>query len=248
MTALTSGGLGPDVVAEVDTTAQADAILGLGEQLRDALDRVDSAQLRPMSAPGGVVVAGMGGSAAGGRLALAALGERQRRPLVVADGYDLPPWVDEDVLVLCSSYSGGTEETLSCYGQARRRGSALVAATTGGPLEERARRDGVPVIPLPTGFQPRAAVGYSVTCALEVAALAGAAPSLRGELEAATESLAALAEQWGPCGPGAGAAKALARRLHRTLPVVTGTAITAPIAYRWKCQLNENAKIPAFAS
>ncbi len=135
MTALTGALLGPDVIAEVDSSAQADAILGLGEQLRDALDRVDSARLRPVSAPGGVVVAGMGGSAAGGRLAIATLGARQRRPLVVADGYDLPPWVDEHVLVLCASYSGGTEETLSCYEQARRRGSALVTATTGGPLE-----------------------------------------------------------------------------------------------------------------
>jgi glucose/mannose-6-phosphate isomerase len=168
--------------------------------------------------------------------------------VVGSDGYDLPPWVDEGVVVLCSSYSGGTAETLSCYEQARRRGAAVIAATTGGCLEELARRDGVPVIPLPTGFQPRAAVGYSLVCALEVVALAGAAPSLRAELEAAAEPLEALAAEWGPAGPENGRAKALAHRLHRTVPVVTGSGPTAPVAYRWKCQLNENAKIPAFAS
>jgi glucose/mannose-6-phosphate isomerase len=247
VTALRSAGLDGDAVAAVDSTAQAAAILGLGGHLRDALDRVESARLRPVPAPGGVVVAGMGGSAVGGRLAVGALGDRLRRPLVAADGYDLPPWVGEGVLVLCSSYSGGTEETLSCYEQAQRRGAAIVAATTGGLLEERARRDGVPVIPLPTGFQPRAAVGYSLVCALEVAALGGAAPSVRAELEAAAEPLEALAAEWGPGGGESGRAKALARRLHRTLPVITGTGPTAPVAYRWKCQMNENAKIPAFA-
>ena len=247
MTALSPAGLGGDAVAAVDSTAQAAAILDLGAHLRDALDRVGSARLRPVPAPGGVVVAGMGGSAVGGRLAVGALGDRLRRPLVGADGYDLPSWVGPGVLVLCSSYSGATEETLSCYEQAQRRGAAVMAATTGGSLEERARRDGVPVIPLPTGFQPRAAVGYSLVCALEVAALGGAAPSLRAELEAATEPLEVLAAQWGPRGGESGRAKALAQRLHRTLPVITGTGPTAPVAYRWKCQMNENAKIPAFA-
>jgi glucose/mannose-6-phosphate isomerase len=247
VTALGLAGLDGAAVAAVDSRAQAAAILGLGAHLRDALDRVKSAGLRPVPAHGGVVVAGMGGSAVGGRLAIGALGRRLRRPLVGADGYDLPPWVGEGVLVLCSSYSGGTEETLSCYEQARHRGAAVVAATTGGPLAERAHRDGVPVIPLPSGFQPRAAVGYSLVCALEVAALGGAAPSLRAELEAAAEPLEALAAEWGPGGDESGRAKALARRLHRTLPVITGTGPTAPVAYRWKCQMNENAKIPAFA-
>ena len=149
--------------------------------------------------------------------------------------------------MLCSSYSGGTEETLSCYEQARRSDAAVIAATTGGPLEEQALRDGVPVIPLPTGLQPRAAVGYSLVCALEVAALAGVSPSLRLELQAAAEPLEDLAAQWGPDGEEGSPAKALARRLHRTLPVITGTTATAGVAYRWKCQLNENAKIPAFA-
>jgi len=247
VTALTDAVLSGDAVAAIDSTAQTEAILGLGTHVRDALDRVDSARLRPLHAPGGVVVAGMGGSAVGGRLAIGALGDRLRRPLVGADGYDLPSWVGEDVLVLCSSYSGGTEETLSCYEQARLRGAAMVAATTGGPLEERARRDGVPVIPLPPGFQPRAAVGYSLVCALEVAALAGASPSLRTELQAVAEPLEALAAQWGPDGEEDSPAKDLARRLHGSMPVITGTTATAPVAYRWKCQLNENAKIPSFA-
>jgi glucose/mannose-6-phosphate isomerase len=235
-------------VAGVDSTAQAAAMLGLGTHLRDALARVDAAGLRPVDAPGGVVVAGMGGSAVGGRLALGALGSRARLPVVVVDGYELPSWVGESTLVLCSSYSGATEEALACYAAARARGAAVVAATTGGALAGHARRDGVPVIPLPAGFQPRAAVGYALVSTLEVAALAGAAAPVRDELRAAARLVDALAVEWGPDGPENGEAKRLARRLDGTVPVITGAGLTGAVAYRWKCQCNENAKVPAFWS
>jgi glucose/mannose-6-phosphate isomerase len=235
-------------VAAVDATGQVADILGLPEHLTDALWRVDSAGLAPRDALGGLVVAGMGGSAIGGRLAAEALGPRLRRPFVLADGYALPPWIGAEHLVLCSSYSGDTEETLACYDEATRRGAARLALTTGGALAERARRDGVPVIPVPGGFQPRAAVGYSLVAALEAAALAGAAPPVRDEVEAAAALAAELVERWGPDAPEASEAKALARALDGTVPVVVGAELTAPVAYRWKCQLNESAGVMAFSS
>jgi glucose/mannose-6-phosphate isomerase len=235
-------------VAAIDTTGQAAEICDLANHLRDAMWRVDSAAIAPVDAPGGVVVAGMGGSAVGGRLALAALGPRASRPFAIADGYTLPPWVGPDHLVLCSSYSGATEETLACYDAAAELGAPRIVATTGGPLAERARRDRVPVVPLPGGFQPRAAVGYGLVAALEAAALAGAAPSLRGEIEGAAALAGQQAAALGPDGPEDGAAKELARALHGTVPVVAGAELTAAVAYRWKCQINENAGLPAFAS
>src|SRR5690349_5877150 len=98
--------LDSDAIAAVDSTGQLDEVLGLSEHLEDALWRVESAQARPVDAVGGVIVAGMGGSASGGRLAAAALGGRLRRPLVVADGYALPGWAGPSTLVFASSYSG----------------------------------------------------------------------------------------------------------------------------------------------
>jgi len=240
--------LDPEAVAAVDSTGQAAEMLDLPTHLRDALWRVDSAGIAPVDAPGGVIVAGMGGSAVGGRLALAALAGRLTRPFAVADGYALPSWAGPEHLVLCSSYSGGTEETLAAYDDALERGAPRLAATTGGPLAERARRDRVPVIPLPGGFQPRAAVGYGLVSALEAAALAGAAPFVRDEVEAAAALAEALAAEWGPSGDEEGEAKRLARALHGTVPVIAGAELTAPVAYRWKCQVNENAGLPAFAS
>ena len=150
--------------------------------------------------------------------------------------------------MLASSYSGNTEETLSGYDDALERGAPRIVATTGGALAERARRDGAPVIPLPGGFQPRAAVGYGLVSALEAAALAGAAPSIRDEIEAAAALAETLAAEWGPDAPDDSVAKTLAGRLHGTVPVIAGAELTAPVAYRWKCQVNENAGLPAFAS
>ena len=166
--------------------------------------------------------------------------------MVVADGYALPGWAGPETLVLCSSYSGATEETLSAYDEAVERGAPRLVVSTGGPLVERARRDGVPVIPIPGGFQPRAAIGYSLVSALEAAALAGAAPSVRDEIEAAADLAEALAAEWGPDGDGE--AKDIARALHGTVPVIAGAELAAAAAYRWKCQFNENAELPAFCS
>lgn len=240
--------LDPAAVAAVDSTGQFAEVLDLHVHLSDALWRVESARLSPVKADGGLVIAGMGGSGIGGLLARDGLGNRLRRPLVVAQGYALPSWIGADALVLVSSYSGGTEESLSCYAQATERGCERIVATTGGELAERARADGVPVIPLPGGFQPRAAVGYATTVAAEVAALCGAAPSVRGEIESAAALARSLADQWGPAAPEDSLAKNLARRLAHTVPVVVGAELTAAVAYRWKCQFNENAKQPAFHS
>ena len=88
-------------VAAVDSTGQVADILDLGDHLQDALWRVESAAIEPVHAPGGMIVAGMGGSAVGGRLALGAIGPRRRRPLAFADGYGLPGWAGPDTRVLC---------------------------------------------------------------------------------------------------------------------------------------------------
>jgi glucose/mannose-6-phosphate isomerase len=242
------GRLDREAVAAVDSTGQAAEILDLSVHLNDALWRVDSAGIARTDAAGGLIVAGMGGSAVGGRLARGALGARLRRPLAVADGYGLPGWTGPETLVLCSSYSGKTEETLAAYDNAVERGAPRLVATTGGPLGERARRDGVPVIPIPGGFQPRAAVGYSLVAALEAAALCGAAVSVRDEIEGAAALAAELAREWGPDSDDGSEAKALARRLHGTVPVIAGIELGAAAAYRWKCQINENSGVLAFAS
>ena len=234
-------------IAAVDEQGQLDDILGLPDQLRDAMWRVESSRLAPHDAPGGLVVAGMGGSAIGGALARAALGDRASRPIMLARGYALPAWTTTDTTVLCASYSGDTEETLGIYEAAGALGARRIVATTGGKLAAAARQDGVPVIPLPGGFQPRAAVAYTFVIAVEVAWLCGAGERLHAEIDVAAASAERLVAEWSPDGPEDCLAKGLARGLHGTIPQIAGAGLTAPIAYRWKTQINENAKTPCFA-
>jgi glucose/mannose-6-phosphate isomerase len=185
-------------IAELDPSGQLDDILNLPEQLRDALWRVESAGLEPHDSPGGLIVAGMGGSAIGGALARGVLGDRASRPIVVMRGYELPAWATPDTTVLCASYSGETEETLAVYEAAGALGARRIVASTGGKLASAATADGVPVVPIPGGFQPRAAVGYSLVIALEVAALSGCGERLHAEIDVAAAHAEGLVERWGP--------------------------------------------------
>jgi glucose/mannose-6-phosphate isomerase len=237
-----------EAIAAVDPEHMLEDVLAQVLQVGDALWRVQSASLPKRDLTGGLAVCGMGGSAIGGDLALAVLGDRATRPLRIVRDYAIPPWAGPDTMVLCSSYSGDTEETLACFEAAGIVGSPRVVVTTGGQLAEQARAEDVPVIGVPGGMKPRAAVLYPTVAALECAALCGAGPQLHTELDAATKLLEELTERWGPDSPEDSKAKQLARDLQGALPVITGAGLTAPLARRWKSQLNENPELPAFWS
>ncbi|HET8565130.1 MAG TPA: bifunctional phosphoglucose/phosphomannose isomerase [Solirubrobacterales bacterium] len=217
-----------------------DDVLGLPDQLRDALWRIETARLEPAESAG-LMVCGMGGSAIGGDLAAAALGDRLTRPLVSVRGYELPSWATPEWTVLCSSYSGRTEETLACFEAAEVLGARRLVLSTGGPLVERAREAGVPVIAPPGIYQPRVAVAYMFVAAAEAAALAGIAPRIHTEIDCAAAFLERERDGL------QARAKEIAAELDGAAPaVVYGADLTAPVAHRWKTQLNENAKLPAF--
>ena len=218
-----------------------DAVRAMPDHLRDALWRIETARAGAMEAPA-AFVCGVGGSAVGGDLAIAALSDRLTKPMLVPRGYELPSWAPAGSAVLCSSYSGNTEETLACYAAAEALGAQRLVATTGGELADVARADGVPVIGLPAGLQPRAAVGYMFCIAAELAALSVAGPRINTEIDAAAshlgEALAAAESR----------ARELAAEIGAATVLVYGSDLTAPVAYRWKTQVNENAKLPAFSS
>jgi glucose/mannose-6-phosphate isomerase len=226
-------------IREVDTAGQLDDVLEMPDHLRDALWRFESSGITPFDATG-LIVCGMGGSGVGGGLARAALGDRMLKPMLIIRDYELAPWTPTRHVVLCCSYSGNTEETLGCFAAAEALGNPRLVATTGGALAEAARTAGVPVIGIPSGLQPRAAVGYLFAIAAEAAELIDAAPAIRTDVDGAAawleHSRDALVER----------SAAIAAQLDGSVPVVYGCDLTAPVAYRWKTQINENAKQPAF--
>jgi glucose/mannose-6-phosphate isomerase len=235
-------------IEAVDPRHMLGDVLAQPLQLGDALWRAQSAEIGKRDMPGGLVVCGMGGSAIGGDLAAAALGDRATRPITTVRSYALEAWTPPDGLVLCASYSGDTEEVLACFEAAGAAGAGRVALTTGGKLAELAREESVPVIGVPAGMQPRAAVLYMIVATLECAAVCGAAPGVHSEIDTATALLERLVEEWGPESPEDSPAKAIARALQGTLPVVHGAGPTSAPARRWKTQLNENAAAAAFWS
>lgn len=226
-------------IREVDSAGQLDDVLEMPDHLRDALWRFESAGITPFEATG-LVVCGMGGSGVGGSLARAALGDRMLKPMLIIRDYELAPWTPGGHAVLCCSYSGNTEETLGCFAAAEALGNRRLVATTGGALADSAREAGVPVIGIPAGLQPRAAVGYLFAIAAEAAVLIEAAPAIRMDIDGAAAWLElqrdALIER----------SAEIASRIQGTVPVIYGCDLTAPVAYRWKTQINENAKQPAF--
>jgi glucose/mannose-6-phosphate isomerase len=217
-----------------------DDILAIPDHVRDAVWRVETARLA-VGESAGLLVCGMGGSAIGGDLAAAALGDRLTRPLLTVRGYELPSWATPEWAVLCSSYSGDTEEALACFEAAEALGARRIVASTGGALADGARGASVPVVGLPGLLPaPRAAVAYMLVVAAEAAAAAGVAPRIHTELDAAAAFLAEEAEAIER------SAREVGARLAGTIPVVHGADLTTAVARRWKTQVNENAKAPAF--
>jgi glucose/mannose-6-phosphate isomerase len=242
---MSENALDPAGIAAVDKSGLLGDVLAIPDHISDAMWRAESAMLEPGSA-NSLVVCGMGGSAIGADLAAAVIGDSATRPIVTNRSYDLPSWVGEGDAVVLSSYSGSTEETLSCFEQARNSGAKLYVISSGGPISETAHAEGIPLIGLPGIFQPRAAVAYGVVSVIEIAIANGIAPaSIRKDLAAAAELLRGLAGEWN-ADSDESQPKKLAREAFGRLPIVYGAGLTDPVAYRWKCQINENAKRPAW--
>lgn len=193
-----------------------------------------------------IVLAGLGGSAVAGDIARALLREEARVPFEVIRDYRLPAWVGRDTPVLASSYSGDTEETLSAFDEAMRRGARVWVIASGGELGRRAEEAGLPFFRLPPGLPPRAALGHSLPPVLFAAAvLAGLDVAAQAEqVASAARRLRDSAERWTDR---RGPAAEIARRLARSIPVFyAGTGLYEPAAVRWRGQLAENAKMLSF--
>ena len=179
------------------------------------------------------VIAGMGGSALGGELLKAVFSNLD---IKIHRDYGLPA-ASPLSLIIASSFSGNTEETLDAFLEARRRGLPLAVVSSGGKLLELAKHDNIPYVELPKAdIQPRATLGYSVKAILK---LIGEESALEEAVKLSGLLNAAAAEEDG---------KKLAESLKGRIPIIYSSAKNFPIAYNWKIKFNETGKIPAFAN
>ena len=197
-----------------------------------------------------VVVCGMGGSGVAGDVLGALYRDRLGIPIVTVKDFSLPEFCGKDTVVVCSSYSGSTAETLACFEEATARGCRVLATASGGELADRAGAADIAVVPIPAGLQPRAAIGHLVFAVLGALEEMGVLPPLGEEVSQCAATLEQVAADVAPDrGSADNPAKSLAVAIGDRVPVVWGAeGIGAVAARRWKTQFNENAKVPAMAS
>ena len=235
-------------IAARDRHAVRTVLAGFGRQCREAL-ALRAAPARCRARPHLVVVAAMGGSAASGDLLAAAAADRLDVPIVVHRDYGLPAAAAGGALVIACSYSGDTAEVLSAAETAHARGVAMVAVTSGGALAAFADRHGYPRAALPAGLMPRMALGYLFFPLLAALAAVGLEVAGEAEIEEAIGVVEALGGELGPASPTRdNEAKQIALALADRIPAVYGGPLTGRVAYRWKTELAENAKVLGFAA
>jgi len=229
---------------ETDPDDMLGRIAELPQQCRDAWANVQDLELPPeYRRISNVVILGMGGSAIGGDL-LRALAEPEcALPIMINRDYTVPAFVNAETLVIASSYSGNTEETLAAFEEANKKGAALLAITTDGRLARWARESGVPLLTFDYKSQPRAALGYSLVSLIGIVQKLGFIDDKTADLEEAIAVMKALQKEIRETVPTAeNPAKQLAKRLYGHLPVIYGAGFLAEVAHRWKTQFNENSK------
>ena len=232
---------------KLDSMNMFDALYDLPEQCEEAW-RLGNEAMLPLGTFKQVIVTGLGGSAIGGDLLRVYAASRSNVPVSVNRDYVMPRYTNQETLVIAVSYSGNTEETLSAYEDARAKGAVLVALTTGGKLKEMAEGDGVPVITIPGGISPRAATGYLFLPTVALMYRMGLLDDPGPEYNELLTVLREWRDKLKPESPGAeNPAKQLALEFYEHLPVIWGASNTSEVvAQRWKGQINENAKAPAY--
>jgi len=195
-----------------------------------------------------VVLAGMGGSAIAGDLLKSLLISEMQIPFIVQRYYRLPRFVNKRALVICSSYSGNTEETLSAYEEAMACEAHVIAISTGGKLAVQAASNKVPFVALPEGLPPRAALGYSFASLLHILWRLGLCDNYDEEIMAAARHMRDMSSRYLPENQD-NPALSLARKLKGRIPIIyAGQDSLDAVAARFKGQICENAESLAYAN
>lgn len=233
---------------EVDRSGMADLIASLPDDM-EALLKGRAPEAPAVREVSNIVFSGMGGSAIGGDIVRTWLAPALGMPVEVNRGYGLPPHAGPGTLFVSVSFSGNTEETLSAFDAAVGAGFNVVAISSGGELERRAKAAGVPHhrLDAPKGMVPRAALGHMVVPMALLLDATGLA-SVREELGKAVDHLKGMRSGLAPEVPlERNEAKKVATGLLGKIPVVNGHGVLSVAALRWKTQLNENSKVLAWA-
>jgi len=231
-----------------DPENMARSIFDFPENIHDALKIGDAINVEPSKNEiRNIVVAGMGGSAIGGDVVRVLVGAELTVPLIVSRHYELPAWVNKNTLVICSSYSGNTEETLAAFEDAKNKGAFIVGITTGGKLLSKLKKENLSCAVIPSGLQPRAAMAFSfIPMLFLLKKLNLISNTVLSDLRNVMTMLRDKREGYSLQHENNPTLK-LAEKIANKIPVIYGQTTTTGIAaMRWKGQICENAKMLAY--
>ncbi|MHA1952526.1 MAG: bifunctional phosphoglucose/phosphomannose isomerase [Candidatus Heimdallarchaeaceae archaeon] len=196
--------------------------------------------------PTNVIICGMGGSAIAGDYVARLFEKDLKIPLIISRDYYLPSFVDENSLVICISYSGNTEETLARYLNALQKGSMIITISSSGDLEEFSKTIGVPHLNIKEGLPPRSSLPLIYITLITILEKLNIVPNIAEDIIETENLLRKLALEYSSSiSTEDNVPKKIAYGLFNTLPIFLGNTIYSPVAYRAKCEFNENSKIVA---
>jgi len=235
-------------LAQFDKSNMRRLLVEFPQQVEDAI-RIGKKSPAPYASSTieNIVVTGLGGSAIGGDLLRSYLQDELRVPFFVNRHYFLPQFVDKNSLVFISSYSGNTEETIASHKDATKRDAKVLCISSNGETAELARKYHQPLITIPKGFPPRAALGYSFFPVLVALTKMKLVKTREKDIRETVLLLKEKSKAYASVDPKKNAAFKLARKLYGKIPIIYSAADRFDIVnLRWRGQFAENAKILAF--
>lgn len=207
-------------------------------QLREAFEIASNAKLSPKTNIQNVVITGLGGSGIGGTIISELVSADCPVPITINKDYFLPHFVNNNTLVIISSYSGNTEETLQAMEQALKQKAQIVCVTSGGKVEELAKQNNLDVIKIPGGNPPRSCIGYSLVQLLKIFSFYNLAPAKL--LSDVTSSIELLEKENANI---TAEAHKTAKWLLNKIPVIYSLGSCEGVSVRFRQQINENSKM-----
>lgn len=222
-----------------DKSALKKVIDSMPEQVREAYNSEVNIMLKGI--PDYIIICGMGGSGIAGKIIQSyASNSGMKIPVFSINDYSIPSFSTKNSLFIINSYSGNTEEALSCYKEALKKGNNIIVLASGGKLMEYAKRDKNVSVLLPKGLQPRNALAYLFFPILKIMEhndlIEDQSSYVKNLIGSLKKNLKYFDEQ----------AEILASQLHEQIPVIYSSVSMEPVAYRWKTQFNENAKTASY--
>jgi len=232
-------------IKKIDKSDMHGTIVNFPDQIKKAVEIAESANIETFFKIDNVIITGMGASGISGDIAVSLFKDKIDVPIYVNKDYDIPKWARKDTLTFFYSYSGNTEETISAFKVAYQKKCRIICISSGGKLKELSEKRNIAHIKIPSGYQPRAAVAYSLFTLIVILKRVGLIKQeIDSDINETIDVIQDLIKKIDiSVSEKNNFAKQIARNIYNSIPQIYAWGIYSPIATRWRQQFNENSKL-----